>query len=82
MSKTQSPGYQAMIMLKKNLRLGQSKHKAKLEAIAKAEEETGKKVSTKSIRLEGIYSTSTFKNYVFSARAFGKWAKKNMAKSY
>lgn len=62
MSKNKSMKYQAQGILKPMLRLGESKHDAKLKAEDKH-------------HLEGIYSTSTYKNYVTVAAQFGNWAK-------
>ena len=62
MSKNKSMKYQAQGILKSMLRLGESKHDAKLKAEDKH-------------HLEGIYSTSTYKNYVTVAAQFGNWAK-------
>ena len=75
MSKNKSMRFQAKAMLKPLLRLGESRNEAKKEAIRKAEAETGKKISSSQIKLEGIYSTSTYKNYVDAATKFGEWAK-------
>lgn len=63
MSKNKSMKYQAQGILKPMLRLGESKHDAKLKAEDKH-------------HIEGIFSVSTYKNYVTVAAQFGNWAKK------
>ena len=62
MSKNKSMKYQAQGILKPMLRLGESKHDAKLKAEDKH-------------HIEGIFSASTYQNYVTVATQFGNWAK-------
>lgn len=62
MSKNKSMKYQAQGMLKPMLRLGESRQKAKRK-------------SEDRLHVEGIFSTSTYKNYVTVADRFGRWAK-------
>lgn len=66
MSKNKSMRYQAICMLKPMLRLAESRQKAKNE-----NRENGKGVNI----TEGIFSISTYKNYLAVATQFGKWAK-------
>lgn len=63
MSKNKSMKYQAQGILKPMLRLGESKHDSKLKAEDKH-------------HIEGVFSVSTYKNYVTVATQFGNWAKK------
>ena len=62
MSKNRSMKYQAQGILKPMLRLGESRQKAKQD-------------SEDRQHVEGIFSTSTYNNYVTVADHFGRWAK-------